>query len=111
MGNVDTRCHFDAGFMVVQTQHPYYCPGMAVSGTIYIRVTRPVNAKDVIIEIKGTEKAKFVEVVTRTDDDGHLKSDHEKRKSKREIVHYKQPAFVFAMPTLMPGDYTIPFTF
>lgn len=34
-----------------------------------------------------------------------------KRRHKRDIFRYKNPVFVFTLPQLMPGDYSIPFSF
>lgn len=58
------------------------------------------------LEIKGKEKAGFEERVHRDDE-----WQEEKRKTKREILHFKQPCFTFAVSTLAPGDYVIPFSF
>lgn len=43
--------------------------------------------------------------------EGRTEWHDEKRKGKKEILHYKQPCFTFTVPMLMPGDYTIPFQF
>lgn len=34
-----------------------------------------------------------------------------KRKVNKEFLHFSAPCFTFGVPTLMPGDYVIPFAF
>ena len=65
MGNIDSRCNFDAGYLIVQTMQPFYNPGTMITGTIYLRVTRPINAKHIEIEVKGQEKVSFLEHLQR----------------------------------------------
>ena len=106
MGNIDTRCQFDKGYLVVQTAQAFYYPGTPVTGNIYLRVMQPIEAKYIDIEIKGKEKVSFV---TQEQRDGQ--THHEKRKARRQVIHYSQPCFTFATPVLYPGDYVIPFNF
>ena len=44
---------------MVQTEKPFYGPGEQVNGKVFIQIGTAVNAKDLTIEIKGKEKAKF----------------------------------------------------
>ena len=60
MGNVDSRSPFAKGYIIVQTGQSFYFPGTPVTGTIYIRVTHPIEAKYVELEIKGKVKVSFV---------------------------------------------------
>jgi hypothetical protein len=106
MGNVDTRCHHEHGYLIVQTAQPFYYPGTPVTGTIYLRVTHPVEAKFIELQISGKEKVSFLTHETRDNQQHHIK-----RKARREIIHYSQPAFHFTTPVLAPGDYVIPFSF
>ena len=111
MGNVDSRSKYEHGYMMVQTTQPIYNPGQLVVGSIYMRVgPNPCPSKDVILEVKGAEKVSWVDRVSRQVD-GRTEWHDEKRKGKKEILHYKAPCFTFSVPTLMPGDYTIPFQF
>ena len=104
MGNVDARCRYDHGYLVVQTAKPFYMPGEVITGNIYLRAMAPLDVKHIDIQIKGTEKGSFVQRVNR-DNEWH----DEKRKMKKEIIHYSQPCFTFAVPVLNPGDFVIPF--
>lgn len=106
MGNVDTRSHFNSGYLVVQTSQAFYYPGTPVTGNIYLRVTHPIEARHIELQISGKEKVSFITHETR-DNQQH----HEKRKARKEIMHYSQPAFTFGVPVLAPGDYVIPFSF
>ena len=111
MGNVDSRSKYDYGYMMVQTSSPVYNPGALVSGSIYLRIAPgPCPAKEVILEVKGAEKVSWTERVTRHVD-GRTEHHDEKRKAKKDVFKYRQPCFQFTVPTLMPGDYTIPFQF
>ena len=102
MGKVDTRSHFDSGYLVVQTGQPFYYPGTPVTGTIYMRITKPVEAKYVELEIKGKEKVSFIV---------RIGDNNVKKKDRRQVIHYSQPSFTFTEPILHPGDYVIPFSF
>lgn len=111
MGNVDSRSKYEHGYMMVQTTQPIFNPGSTVSGSIYMRVgPGPCPSKDVLLEVKGVEKVSWIERVSRQVN-GRTEWRNEKRKGKKEILHYKAPCFTFSVPTLMPGDYTIPFQF
>lgn len=63
MGNVDTRCKYDHGYLMVQTASPYYRPGDTVTGSIYLRAMHPLDVTNVVIEVKGAEKVCFVQSV------------------------------------------------
>ncbi len=56
MGNIDTRCRYDAGYICLQTQKPVYYPGELVAGTIYLRVMQPIEARTIDLHVKGKEK-------------------------------------------------------
>ena len=69
-----------------------------ITGTIYIRVTHPIEAKHIEIEVKGQEKVKWTEHLQRRHEhEGRVEMQNytEKRKGKREIMHYSSPVFVF----------------
>lgn len=106
MGNVDSRSKHAHGYLIVQTAKPFYCPGEMVTGTVYLRVTQPIDVSFIDLEVKGGEKASFVERVHR-DNEWH----DDKRKTKKTLMKFHHPCFTFAVPTLMPGDYAIPFSF
>ena len=106
MGNVDSRSKFEQGYIILQTAKPFYMPGEAVTGTIFLRTMVPVNVSTIDLEVSGKEKVSFV-VRTNRNNDWH----DDKHKARRTIMHFHQPAFTFAVSTLAPGDYAIPFTF
>lgn len=109
MGNVDSRSKYEYGYLMVQTQQPLYNPGSLVAGSIYLRIgPGPCPSRDVILEVKGVEKVSWIDQVTRQRD-GRQEHFDEKRKAKREVFKYRAPCFQFTVPTLMPGDYSIPF--
>lgn len=60
MGNsIDTRSMFDGGYIFVKTDQPFYYPGNMVTGKIYIRADKVLEADFIEIKIKGKEKASF----------------------------------------------------
>ncbi len=68
MGNLDSRCKHDYGYMAVQTADPIYNPDSPVTGTIYLRISVPAPARQVMIEVKGTEKVSWMDTETHTVD-------------------------------------------
>ena len=75
-----------------------------------MRVTRPIEARHVEIQVKGKEKASFLDTEMRI---RNGKSEYVivKRKVQNEFLHFTAPCFTFGVPVLMPGDYVIPFSF
>jgi hypothetical protein len=61
MGNIDSRCHQDSGYMYLQTSKPFYYPGEFITGTVYLRLSRPVEARHVELQVKGKEKGCFLD--------------------------------------------------
>jgi hypothetical protein len=53
MGNIDSRCRYDHGYICLQTAKPFYCPGEMITGNIYIRTSHPIEARYVELEVKG----------------------------------------------------------
>jgi len=68
-------------------------------------------ARQVLIEVKGTEKVSWMDNETREVEPGRHETVQVKRKHKRDIFKFTAPCFQFQVPQLMPGDYTIPFSF
>lgn len=106
MGNIDTRCKHEHGYLMVQTAKPFYYSGEQVTGTVYLRALAPIDVSTIDLEVKGGEKASFTERVHR-DNEWH----DEKRKTSKTLLHFHHPCFTFAVSTLVPGDYAIPFCF
>ena len=57
----DLRGKFDFGYIMLQTEKPFYEPGDSISGTIYLKCAMPVDAKYIEIEVKGKEKASWMD--------------------------------------------------
>jgi hypothetical protein len=110
MGNIDSRSHHSCGYMVVQTSQPIYNPGTPVSGSIYLRITAVCAPREILIDVKGVEKVSWKDRETHNVD-GRQETREVKRRDKRDIFRYKNPCFAFTLPQLMPGDYSIPFSF
>jgi hypothetical protein len=108
MGNAKSKYAY--GHMIVQTSQQIYNPGSQISGSIYLRVTAPAPARQVLIEVKGTEKVGFVDFEYKTHE-GRQERVEVKRKHERTIFMFTAPCFTFTVPQLQPGDYTIPFSF
>ncbi len=72
MGNVDSRAKHDAGYILVQTDKPFYEPGENVTGKVFVRCLKPVDAKHIMLEITGKEKTSLEETVAKhsTDENG-----------------------------------------
>lgn len=85
-----------------------------VTGKVFLRITMPVDATHLELEVKGKEKGSWWdrEWETHRNPDGTTRQESKpvKRKSERMIMHFKQPCFQFP-GGLMPGDYQIPFQF
>jgi Arrestin (or S-antigen), N-terminal domain len=100
MGNVDSRAKFDSGYMLVMTDKPFYEPGENITGKIYLRCNRPIDAKHIDLEVRGKEKGAFREFIHETieEPDGTRRMERKevKRKSHKEIIHAKAPCFIFA---------------
>jgi hypothetical protein len=119
MGNVDSRSAFDYGNMQLQTNQQFYYPNDVVTGTIYMRITKPVpGATHLQLEFKGYEKGEFTDIEYRRHGSGenaHTERVEVLRESNRDILHMKQPCYHFPQAAqgqpLLPGDYQVPFQF
>ena len=114
MGNIDSRAKHDCGYLMLQTEKPFYEPGEVITGTIYIRCTLNVAAKHIMLEIKGKEKASWWDTEHRSHQRADGTTAHTqvrvKRKADKKIMEYKNSCFNFS-GGLFPGDYAIPFKF
>jgi hypothetical protein len=66
MGNVDSRSKFDSGYIMIATDKPFYEPGEVITGKVYLRITRPIDAKHIQLKIKGKEKGSWHDTITKT---------------------------------------------
>ena len=110
MGNEHSRAKHKKGYLACQTAKPYYYPGEMVNGTIYLRTFEHMEARHIMIKVKGQEKTKWYDEVTRHEEN-EVKHELEKRHSDKKIFEFSAPVFTFATPVLEPGDYAIPFAF
>ena len=112
MGNVDSRSKFEVGYLSVMTDKPFFHPGELITGKIYMRMLRPVDASHLDLQVNGKEKGKWLdsETISVTEGD-HSRSETITipRSEERKIFEYKGPCFVFSGGNLMPGDYVVPF--
>ena len=70
MGNVDSRGKAHFGYLMLATDRPFYCPGEMITGKIYIRTEKKVDATHLELEVKGMERGSWIETLTRTVDNG-----------------------------------------
>jgi hypothetical protein len=83
MGNVDSRCKYEHGYLIVQTAKPVYYPNEVVTGTVYLRTNVPMDVSHIDLEVKGKENASFT---TRTQRDNEWHD--EKHKTKKTLWHF-----------------------
>jgi hypothetical protein len=99
MGNIDSRAKFDSGYLLVQTDKPFYEPGEMITGKINIRSLRPIDASHLELEIKGKERGSFFtrEYKTIEEPDGtrRMESYMQKRHATKEIISCKMPFYKF----------------
>ena len=93
MGNVDSRAGFTEGHIMLQTDMPFYEPNMLVTGRIYLRLTRPIDADRLDLEIVGKEKVAWTDFEHHSVSDGNGGTRSERyavpRKGKEEIFQFK----------------------
>jgi len=51
MGNVDSRCKHEHGYLMVQTAKQIYYPGEVVTGTVFLRTTHPLEVSHVELDV------------------------------------------------------------
>ena len=98
MGNIDSRAKFDCGYLMIQTDKPHYEPGDLITGTIFIRCSQQVQAKHIMLEVKGKEKASWIDMVERRTQgpySEHTIREPVKRKADKKIMESKSACFVF----------------
>ena len=87
MGNVDSRSNFDCGNIMLQTDLPFYQPNDMVTGKVYLRTTKPIDAKFLELEVSGKEKTGWLDHEYKQVRDSGGKVKYEritvKRKDKR----------------------------
>jgi len=100
MGNtIDKRAHFEGGYLYVKTDRPYYYSGNVVYGKIYIRSHVSMLPRQVIIRVKGTEKASYEE-----DEGSGEERKRVYRKHESKLFDFRGPCFNFT-GALNAGDY------
>ena len=97
MGNQHARTQNPKGYLGCQADKPFYYPSDTVTGTIYLRVTQPVEARQLEIRVRGKEKTKWYESTAILPDD---EDDEEKNTETRILFEFSAPAFTFTHPVL-----------
>ena len=41
------QCSFASGQLMIRTERPYYYPGNQINGTLYMRITQPLLAREI----------------------------------------------------------------
>lgn len=59
MGNIDSRALFEGGYMYIKTDKEFYQAGQTVFGKVHLRTQELLDAKNIIIRVKGKEKCEF----------------------------------------------------
>jgi hypothetical protein len=86
--------------LVHATQKSYY-PGDTVTGCVYLRLLKPIHAKNVELQVQGREKV-FLRF--------RQGKGHGSTTTKHVIFNKKETIHVFSEgPVLRNGDYQIPF--
>lgn len=114
MGNIDSRSQFHGGYFIIQTEKPFYHPGEIIQAKVYMRITKPLAATHIDVEVKGKEKGSFrVYKSRRIPENGMERTEWywDKHKSRREIMESKMTVFTFPTGNLVPGDYAFPISF
>ena len=116
MGNlIDSRSHFEGGYLYVKTERPFYHAGERVIGKVYIRTMVPMNPSHLDLHIDGLEKTSHRNFERRRIEGREGQADEweevmVKEKHEHKNLEFKGRCFTFNGP-LYPGDYTIPFDF
>ena len=99
--------HQDAskyGDLYLQTDKSTYFAGETVTGHIYLNLLQPYPGSQLCLKLKGNEASHIVKRVKRGD---HYYNH--KYSEKSETVRETSPVYTF--DALMPGQFTIPFSF
>jgi len=93
MGNsIDTRAGFDGGYIFIKTDQPFYYPGNTVTGKIYIRADKVLDADYLEIKVKGKEKCSWWRQDTYTEGEEVITVDR-KEKMHKMILDYRGNCF------------------
>ena len=88
MGNIDSRAKNSAGYLILQTTQPYYEPGSAITGNIYLRTLMPLPSIHIEFLVKGKENCSFLVFfmmgIDNPDRTVSLKRVHEKKNFCRD---------------------------
>ena len=94
----DEETHSDKGYMQVTMDQPFYEPGATVTGTIFMRVTKPIQrARGIELEVKGGGKNSFWRFWTEMEINGgrsEIVSHEEKCWNKKKFMHFKDKVWL-----------------
>lgn len=99
---IEKSAVFKNGLFYFVTDKNFYRPGEKVTGLVKIRVTKQMDIKNIMIDIKGRESVKYTGLSK------DIKANDVYHKSR--IMDKEEVIFTSKGP-LTPGDYTVPFTF
>lgn len=107
-----SQCNFDFGHLMIRTERPYYYPGNLINGTVYMRITQELMARELQIRVTGKERSAFTLSEYVEEGEDRTGGYHEDRcyESMRYVIDNVFTGHHFYGP-LMPGDYAIPFNF
>ena len=88
------------GSLLVQSSQKSYYPGDTVTGCVYLRLLKPIHAKNVELQVQGREKVFF----RYREGKGQTYAE-----TKHVIFNKKETIHVFSEPVVRDGDYQIPF--
>ena len=94
MGNsIDSRASFAGGYIFIKTDQPFYYPGSTVTGKIYIRADKVLDADFIEIKVKGKEKCSWWRQDQIEDQDGNVQTLDIKEKMNKMILDYRGNCF------------------
>jgi hypothetical protein len=100
MGNSAIKHDPTLGSLFVQSSKKSYYPGDTVTGCVYLRLLKPIHAKNVELQVQGREKVFFR---------FRQGKGHGSTSTKHVIFNKKETIHVFSEPVVRDGDYQIPF--
>lgn len=102
---IDARSKFEKGYIVIQTERPYYYGNNLVTGNVYVRATEYIDAKELVIAVRGREAVSWEELL-------EVKGTDQKEKYRACYTHldFNQTVLTF-QEGLAPGDYSFGFEF
>eukprot|EP01029_Cantina_marsupialis_P011464 TRINITY_DN2555_c0_g1_i1.p1 TRINITY_DN2555_c0_g1~~TRINITY_DN2555_c0_g1_i1.p1 ORF type:complete len:336 (-),score=74.55 TRINITY_DN2555_c0_g1_i1:548-1555(-) len=94
----------------IKTDKPAYHEGDTVTGTIFLKVSKPLVCKGVIAKFTGVTKTEFDTIFSKTNDDGETEESIFTNEGKKEF--FKEKVKVSKdVTTIKPGSYEYKFSY